>query len=410
MTVWKYTAAKGDASTVSRGVISAPTAVAARQLLRQAGLRPVRVEEARATARDQLGSLHGVITGHLRKRRTSTKAEFFDSLATLIRSGVTPAEALLVLAGSRSRVAGIGVLARALADDVAQGVAFSDAATVHSSWFDAAECAVLAAGERSGDLEHAMMRLADRQSRSHDLNSKLTGALAYPLIVTFAGIGVAVFLAVRTLPQLTQVLIDSDVQVPALTRLVMGSGQAIATHALWTLPLLLVAALVAITLFSSRRLRLPPWFVRRSPRVLRRARTAESFLALAELTESGLTLVEAVRIIAPTASGPLGVALAGTWRTVADRVEQGETFDSTLDDAIWFTEEHRRLIAAGSHSGELSSTLRRIGERDRRGAERLIDRAATLLEPLAIVLLTIFVGTVVLAAVLPIVRLQEIIG
>ncbi|MEM9373742.1 MAG: type II secretion system F family protein, partial [Planctomycetota bacterium] len=81
-----------------------------------------------------------------------------------------------------------------------------------------------------------------------------------------------------------------------------------------------------------------------------------------------------------------------------------------LDDPIWFTEEHRELLAAGSQAGELPETLRRLGERDRRSAHRLIDRAASLLEPAAIVLLTVFVGVIVLAAVLPIVKLQEIIG
>ncbi len=95
---------------------------------------------------------------------------------------------------------------------------------------------------------------------------------------------------------------------------------------------------------------------------------------------------------------------------MADRIEQGDRFDEALDDPAWFTEEHRRLIAAGAHSGELAATLRRIGERERRSAHRLIDRAASLLEPAAIIGLTVFVGAVVLAVILPIVRLQEIIG
>lgn len=411
MSVWRYTAATSNAAgtRTTRGVITAPSATAARQLLRQAGLRPVTIRAVR-TGGVGKQTRTSAFAGYLRKRRTPAKAECFDALATLLRSGVTPRDALLVLAGSRSGASGVGVLARVLADEVAQGVALSKAAADHPDWFDAAECAVIEAGERAGELDRALGRLAERQSRSHDLGARLTGVLAYPMLVTGVGTGVAMFLSVRTLPQLTQVLTDAGVDVPALTRAVMTAGQTLAANAWWALPALLVSVILAVLGLTSRRAAAPPWLVRRTPRVFRRVRTAESFLALAELTESGLTLVESVRVVAPTASGPLGGALARAWLRTAERIEQGAPFDETLDDPLWFTEEHRRLIAAGAHAGELPETLRRVGERDRRSAHRLIDRAASMLEPASIVLLTFFVGTVVLAAVLPIVRLQEIVG
>lgn len=409
MTVWRYKAVgRSGTDRATHGVISAPSAVAARQLLRGAGLRPILVRPVRAA--DRARGVPELLASYLRKRRTAAKAEFFDAIATLIRSGVTPCDSLLVLAGSRSKTTGPSVLSRMLADEVSRGVPLSAAAAMHASWFDKAECAVLAAGERAGELDHALARLSDRQTRAHDLGARLTGVLAYPLIVTAAGIGVGCFLAVRILPQLTTVLTDAGIEAPALTRHVMWTGQAITAHAVWLVPLLLAVGVVLAIMTASKHARLPDWMVHRSPGVLRRVRTAESFMALAELTESGLTLVESVRVVAPTATGPLGAALARVWMGVADRIEQGVRFEEALHDDAWFTEEHRRLIAAGAYSGELAATLRRIGERERRSAHRLIDRAASLLEPAAIIGLTLFVGTVVMAAILPIVRLQEIIG
>lgn len=411
MTVYRYKATTMPGSSVqTEGVISAPDAVAARQLLRQAGLRPLRIRPVRSPGHKAVSVTNRPADAYLRRRRTAGKTEFFDAIATLLRSGVTPRDALLVLAGSRSNSSGPGLLARVLADEVAQGVPLSTAAAGHPSWFDAAECAVLAAGERAGELDHALTRLAERQARSHDLSSRLISVLAYPVIVTVAGIGVGCFLAVRILPQLTTVLTDAEVAVPALTRMVMSVGQVLVGQAAWLLPGLMLLINASVWGLMSHQAKLPNQLVRRTPAVLRRVRTAESFMALSELIESGLTLVESVRVVAPTATGPLGVALARAWLRVAERIEQGARFDDALDDPAWFTEEHRRLIAAGAHSGELSATLRRIGERERRSAHRLIDRAASLIEPAAIIGLTVFVGAVVLAVILPIVRLQEIIG
>jgi type II secretory pathway component PulF len=413
MTVWRYKAAGLAGARSGRptdGVIDAPTAAAARQMLRQAGLRPLRIRAAVRQGETRPSRWSEAMAGYLRRRRSAGKAEFFDASATLLRSGVTPRDALLVVAGSRSKASGPAVMARILADAVAQGVSFSQAARARPSWFDRAECAVIEAGERAGELQSALARLAQRQARANDLGSRLTGVLTYPLIVTAAGIGVGCFLAVRILPQLATVLTDAGVEVPWLTRAVMATGQILMNHAFWLVPLLVVALIAVMMLLASKAATIPPWAVRLSPGVLRRVRTAESFLALAELTESGLTLVESVRVVAPTASGPLGGALARSWMRIAERIEQGERFEDAMDDPAWFTEEHRRLVAAGAHAGELAETLRRVGERDRRSAHRLIDRAASLLEPGAIIGLTLFVGTVVFAAILPIVRLQEIIG
>ena len=72
--------------------------------------------------------------------------------------------------------------------------------------------------------------------------------------------------------------------------------------------------------------------------------------------------------------------------------------------------EFRRLLAIGQASGELGDLLQRIGQRYERQADRLIDRLTTLLEPAVILTLAFLIGLVVVAAVLPMVRLQEVLG
>jgi len=53
--------------------------------------------------------------------------------------------------------------------------------------------------------------------------------------------------------------------------------------------------------------------------------------------------------------------------------------------------------------------LRRIAGRYERDATRRIDRLSSLLEPAVILTLAVLVGTVVMAAVLPLIRMQEVV-
>lgn len=128
-------------------------------------------------------------------------------------------------------------------------------------------------------------------------------------------------------------------------------------------------------------------------------------LQLSELLRTGVPMVEALRVLAPTtAAGGLRRRL----ESAADMLERGEELSAALNDEHWFDPELRRLLDIGQASGELETLLERIGHRYTRQATRLIDRLTTLLEPAVILTLAVMVGLVVMAAILPLLRLQEI--
>ena len=128
--------------------------------------------------------------------------------------------------------------------------------------------------------------------------------------------------------------------------------------------------------------------------------------SLAELVRTGVPLVESLRVLAPTTGS---AALRDVLLRAADRLERGATVAESFEAPAWFDEEFSRLLEIGQATGELAPLLDRIGQRYERSAARAIDRLAQLLEPAAILLLAALVGTVALAAVLPLFQLQEIL-
>ena len=228
------------------------------------------------------------------------------------------------------------------------------------------------------------------------------------------GLGVVVFLSVKTLPDLTQILTNAGIETPALTVKVMGFGQLLARHWLLILTVLLAlaAALPVIRkMLATRQLELPDRLRRLYPRVLRRIAVARVSLQLAELLRSGVPMVQALRVLGPTASGSTGTAGSSLHRrlmTAADRVERGDELAAALDDELWFDPQFRRLLTIGQTTGELDALLERLGRRYTRQANRLIDRLTALLEPCVILTLAVFVGIVVMAAILPLLRWLEV--
>jgi type IV pilus assembly protein PilC len=300
-----------------------------------------------------------------------------------------------------------------LREQLRDGQALDESIAQHPWWFSPAEAAMIRAARASGELPAVLRALAERHERSGELAAKLVGALTYPAVVLVVGLGVVVFLSVKTLPDLVGILHDAGIEAPALTVAIMGFGQGLLRHG--AVGALALCTLCAGCAFGVARLRAsgraaPVWLRRRMPDFIRRAAVARAWTGLADLLRTGVPLVETLRLTAPTASGWVGGSLGIALERAAAAIERGSSFADALDDPVWFDDECRRLVAIGESAGELPEMLARLGERTHRAASRSIDRAASLLEPTVILLLAALIGVVVMGAVLPILKLQEIIG
>lgn len=417
MNLWRYRAidsrANGGAKT---GELAGATAAEVRASLRRIGLQVIDVRPVRkGTAINRtslLDPMIQLIQGHMRRRRCPRKAELFDSLATMLAAGLPLLQAFQTLIDSRgqSQRSRLHSMLIDVREQLRSGRSLGSALQDHPGWFDAMDVAIVQAGQHAGNLPEVLSSMAQRQARSNELGHKLIGALAYPFLVFIVGIGVAVFLSTKTLPELVKILEGAKIPPPELTLRVMWLGQLLAQH--WMMigigvALATIGFAILPPLLQRCQITLPAFVPRfQPPKVLRTLSVGGLAMRLAELLRSGLPMVEALRVTAPTVSS---IRLRRALEKAAEGIESGEELSAALRDECWFDAEFRRLLDIGQTSGELETMLQRIGERYQRQAQRLIDRLATLLEPLVILSLAVLVGIVVMAAILPLIRLQEIL-
>lgn len=423
MATFRYTAIARDGGNRQRGEMSADSAADVRASLRRIGFRVLDVHAVRRQRRSgpegRRGGVFDIVqrsahmgaARHLRSRRRLVRADLCDSLATMLDSGMPVLESLATLMDAEVNFTSAQrTFLVHLQEDLREGASVAEAASHHPGWFDVGEVAMLEAGEQRGELGSALRNLAERHERSDDVSRRIVGTLVYPAIVLLAGLGVAVFLGSKTLPEIRTVLIQADIEVPALTDAVIAVADTILGwwHVILASVVLLAASLwLGRQIAQERRLPLPNWLARLSPKLLKRAALGSMCRRLAELVRSGVPFEEAMRVTVPTIrSGALREELAQGARAV----ETGTNVSEALSSPEWFDPEFRRLLDIGQSSGELDVILDRLGHRYERQAERFVDRFVTLMEPAVIIMLAGLVGIVVLAAILPFLRLQEIIG
>lgn len=413
MTVWRYEAIRLDGSsgaTVS-GVMPAEARSDARAALRRIGLQALVIEPlgregrggaaSRGLERVGRSGVGSAVTRVVRSRRTGTRAELADSIATMLDAGMTLAEALET-AGRATRDRAMRVMLASMAQEIAAGAGLGSAMRAHEGWFDDAERALIEAGHRSGELARAWRTIGARLERRAQTAGRLIGVAAYPTLVTCVSVVVVGFLGTRTLPELVKILDDAGVATPRLTLWAMAVGGFVAK---WGWLAALATVFLSIVIGRGVARRWPGVMERVRPRVIVAMKVARASRTVADLLEAGVPLADALRVAAPASGRSLGGAL----REAASGIERGEDLASAFGDAQWFDAEAKRVLALAQATGDLAPALARLAERWERRAQRAIDGLARAAEPALILSLAVVVGTIVMAAVLPLIRLQEVL-
>ncbi len=157
MAVFNYTA-RDAAGAVTEGKIESQTRREALRKLQARGLKPVKVEEAGAAVRAKEAVREG---GPSDKELEPTEAEclpFLESMADLVRSGMSAGEALRLLA-LRLQKSRLRVLCAGIWSKLGEGQSLSVAMGAYPKVFDGQTLNLIAAGEATGNIRDVLERL-----------------------------------------------------------------------------------------------------------------------------------------------------------------------------------------------------------------------------------------------------------
>ena len=110
----------------------------------------------------------------------------------------------------------------ALADDVEGGDSLSVAMAKHTGVFDDLYLNMVKAGEAGGLLDEILERLAQFAEKAEEIKGKITGALAYPLLVTIFATAVIFFVMTFVVPQFQEIFEQLDAKLPRPTEILIG--------------------------------------------------------------------------------------------------------------------------------------------------------------------------------------------
>lgn len=391
-----------------RGVLEADTAKAARAQLRQQALVPIQVDPVASSSGDA-GTKRGMVLWEGRVMGATGLAIWTRQLAGLVASGLPLERALTSLSEEADDLRQRDLVA-ALRAEVNAGSSFASALAQHPREFSATYCAVVGAGEHSGNLGVVLERLADDLEQRQALKSQLVGAALYPAIVTLVAIVIVTFLLGYVVPQVAEVFAGSKRALPWLTVVMLALGQFVRTQGWWVLALLVASGIglhLALRQPALRERWDGAWLTLPVVGKLARGYNAARFAStLAMLASAGVPILKALQAAADTLPNQ---ALRIDAQEALVMVREGAPLASALAQKKRFPGLLSMFARLGEQTGQLPTMLDRCANQLGTEVQRRALQLATLLEPLLIVAMGLIVMLIVLAVLLPIIQLNQMV-
>ena len=332
---------------------------------------------------------------------------FTRQLATLIDAGLPLLRGLTVLAKQEPDQVLRKVIV-SLAEAVQGGGTFSESLAGHPKVFNKLYVNMVKAGELGGVLELVLLRLAEFQEKAQKIKNKVLAAMFYPAIVLVIAIAIMVFLLVFIVPKFQAIFDDmlGGKPLPALTRFVIAMSNGVKDNIL-----LIIAGLIGLAILytilsktkkgsailDSIKMKAPLFGdLTRKSAISRFSRT------LGTLVTSGVPILQALNITRETAGN---VVIANAILKVHDSVKEGESIVQPLEASGVFPPMVISMIDVGEETGQLPEMLLKVAEVYDDEVDNAVTGLTSLLEPIMIVFLAVFVGTIVIALFMPLISI-----
>ena len=292
-------------------------------------------------------------------------------------------------------------------DDVKVGVPLSDAFDKRDA-FPPIYVTTLLAGERSGGLDQVLERYISYQSLALAIRKKILVSLIYPAILVVLVFTLVVFLVTYVVPEFAKLYETMDSSLPLSTQLLVAAGSAAREHAVALLAVLASAG--GLAAWAARRDSARGWLQRlilRSPLLgplWIRYQVAQISRLLSTLVSGGVPLVAALE----TASKSLGRGiLRVTLEAVRERVQEGQGLSASMESAGIFPALAVEMVKVGEVTGSLPQMLTSVAEFFDDEVQTRTTALLSLIEPVIMIFMGIFVAFVLISLYLPIFSLAE---
>ena len=395
MATFKYLAFNGQEKKIS-GYINATDQVEAISMLQSKGLNPLSVTQS-----EQKKSKIKIS-----KRDLSI---FTKQMAALLSAG-TPLEKSLELLSLQTTNNKFSQVLLNIMEDVTEGNSLSSSLKKFPRIFDEIYTSTIYAGETSAALAEVFSDLSEYLDKETQIKSQVTGALVYPSILFFVSLAVIYALLTFVLPQVVEQFVSSNVSLPLLTQVLLNFSTVFPYLVFSFLGIFASCYFLLQSNFLSTEFKISvSKLFLKTPlfgQIILFDQTARFCSSMRLMTKAGLNTIDSLHIAKDTFKNKY---LKNEVSIVVSKVNAGTSISQAFALSKIFPTVFHQLLSSGDMGSQISEMFEKIKNFLDQEVETRRNVLLTLLQPVVILTMGIFVMLIVLAIMLPLLQMNNLI-
>ncbi len=296
--------------------------------------------------------------------------------------------------------------------DVESGMSLGGAAEHFDIQLGNLSLSMFQLGEQTGTLAESIGRLAEILERIEENRRRLIKATRYPLFIIFTMAIAFVIVITMVVPQFQQMFIQSGMQLPFPTRLLLWINGAIQDYALFIVGgSFMLTGIFSYFYKKNERVRLAAdRFLLRVyivGKVTRYAMLGRFVYIFSVLMDAGIPIVDALDAAVGVVDNSYMKQQLGKIRTA---IEEGRSLASGFEESGLFPSMIIQMVKAGEQSGALTQMLQKITKFYQDRYQYIVDNVSAMIEPILIAAIAGFVLLLGLGIFLPMWNMAETMG
>lgn len=335
---------------------------------------------------------------------------FSRQVGVLVKAGVPLVDAIKTLAEGEAASSRLSRLAEYLAAGIAEGTSLPlllEAAALPNRFLAAR---IVQAAETTGKLETALFRIAEYSERRLQFRTQLLTLLAYPALTLSVASATIVFLFLFVIPRLVGVFQETHATLPLPTRLLINLGDVAGSVILGSSVVLLCAFPVylvirkrdAVAILAAKSVLALPVL----GTLVRQSNLVRYTVTASDLLQAGIPILEALKLARATLTN---IVLIGELARPEQAILRGDKLSSAFSDSRLFSPIIRRIISASEEAGRLDQGFAEAAAAIQAEFEVRTRLLVALIEPVIILAMSILVGFIAIAILLPIFEVSGLI-
>lgn len=351
--------------------------------------------------------LQQAVSGKVRRVKAQKMAAFYSQLADLLHGGVPLLRSIRILQDQTTNT-NLKFVLDQVYRRLEEGETLSEIMARYPVIFNDMSVQMVRAGTEGGFLEESLVHIANYTEAQDDLRSRITGAMAYPMVLLVFMILVIFAILTFLVPQFEPMFetLRARNELPPLTIALLYVSNNMRTILLATLPIMVVFVIwfrywvkTEKGRFITDRLKIKTPVI--GP-IFEGFAIARFCRVLGTLLKNGVPIIKSLDIAADAIGNKV---ISDTVFQASENITAGSRLAEPLSSSNVFPRSVVEMIAIAEESNTLDTVLLDIADSLEKRNWRTLDVSVRLLEPAMLMLLGGVILVLVIALMVPVLNM-----